>query len=191
MGSLSPFSDANAIAWSIIGIWCVGVTRLMLWHPLLCSSIIISASLSNVISLPSPRWLIVQFWQNMHLRLHWLKKIVPEPCLPTSGLSSPKCGFQLETKGLSPVLHTPRSPAVLSTLQFLGQRVQLFNISSASRTFSHNLSVDNFRYAGVKVIRLSCINLPNPYTKALPVPEQSASPSPVYQADSHTCGESV
>jgi len=29
----------------------------------------------------------------MHNRLQWVKKIVPEPWVPTSGSSSPKCGL--------------------------------------------------------------------------------------------------
>ena len=47
----------------------------------------------GVISSPSPPWLMSQFWQKTQKRLQWVKKIVPEPWLPTRGSSSPKWGL--------------------------------------------------------------------------------------------------
>ena len=40
-------------------------------------------------SVPSPFWLISQFWQKMQRRLHQEKKMVPEPFQPVRQLSSP------------------------------------------------------------------------------------------------------
>src|SRR3990172_10174601 len=119
----------------------------MLWHPVPCSSSMISASFWTDISFPSPRWLMVQFWQKMHPRLQRLKKMVPEPNLPTRGLSSPKWGPQLDTTGLSETPQKPSSPAVLSTPHLLGQRVQFLRSSSASKTFRSKTSGDNVRHA--------------------------------------------
>jgi hypothetical protein len=42
--------------------------------------------------------------------LQWLKKIVPEPWRPTSGGSSPKCGWAEATFTREMAPHTPVSP---------------------------------------------------------------------------------
>jgi len=51
-------------------------------------SIIAAISLGQT-NLPMPFWLISQFWQKTQRRLHPLKNIVPEPCRPRRGSSSP------------------------------------------------------------------------------------------------------
>jgi hypothetical protein len=62
------------------------------------------------------------------------KNIVPEPPLPTSTLSSPKCGPCELTTGIPPMPQKPISPLLRKTLQFLGQITQGFIISHSRLT---------------------------------------------------------
>jgi len=70
--------------------------------------------------------------------LQWAKKIVPDPFLPTSSGSSPKCGPVLATCAKKPVLQNPFSEVVRSTLQVRGHTVQHF--SSAAAFFTRSAS---------------------------------------------------
>ena len=63
----------------------------------------ISAHSSPVTSRPIRWWLISAFWQKRHLRLQDETKIVPDPQLPESGVSSPKWGPALESSARRPV----------------------------------------------------------------------------------------
>jgi hypothetical protein len=82
----------------------------------------ICARSSGESSEPAPHLLTCQFWQKPHLRVHPLKKIVPDPPLPVIGGSSPKWrqAHAALTRALSP--QYPSLPGdVLSTRHSRGQ----------------------------------------------------------------------
>ena len=72
----------------MLGMTCVGVTKLILWQPIFWSWIIILAKSSSSINFPFPSWEMGQFWQKIHRRLQLEKKMVPDPFLPTKDISS-------------------------------------------------------------------------------------------------------
>lgn len=119
---------------------CVGDTKLMLWHPSACNPRMIDASSpADTASLGWLRVLMSAFWQNAQRRLQPEKKIVPEPCVPTSGVSSPKWGCALATVATAPAPHMPSAPANRSAPQRRGHSTQLRSSSRAASTRSGRL----------------------------------------------------
>ena len=120
IGTLRPPSTANPIASITWGTTCSGVTKLMLWHLVSFWSFNIRSAISSPFnSHPFFCWLMSQFWQKTHLRLHIPKKIVPDPFQPCNTDSSPKWGNAELTMAFLPVLQAPLLSSSRSTLQSL------------------------------------------------------------------------
>lgn len=75
IGSFMPRLFASFTAHTISGIYCPGVTRLILFAPLSASSIKISLILSLLITFPAFPSEISLFWQNTQCRLQPEKKM--------------------------------------------------------------------------------------------------------------------
>src|SRR6056297_2183892 len=86
------------------------VDKGILGHPIRCKASIIPANCPRLLSLPSPPWLTSRLMQNTQRKLQLVIKTVPEPFYPTSGFSSPKCGWneEISTREFEP--QKPLSP---------------------------------------------------------------------------------
>ena len=137
IGTSRPPSIAISTASRTWGTTCSGVTKFTLWHPRRWSESIIEAI--SPAGAPSSAvgftpWEMSKFWQNLHRRLQWEKKIVPEPFHPRRQSSSPKWGKWLETTAWRPVLHADHLPASRSTPQSRGHARQSASAPTARST---------------------------------------------------------
>ena len=120
------FGLYSASASSTAGTKCAAVTRLMLCAPCASSSRKISESRFGVTIFPSPRWLMLSFWQNTHRSPQPEKNTAPLPRVPLMQGSSHRCSAARAILGSVPMRQTPvPCSGARSAPQFLGQSVQI------------------------------------------------------------------
>ena len=98
----------------------------MLCAPCASSSQKISESRFGVTIFPSPRWLMLSFWQNTHRSPQPEKNTAPLPRVPLMQGSSHRCSAARAILGSVPMRQTPvPCSGARSAPQFLGQSVQI------------------------------------------------------------------